>query len=69
MPFGIPRTDDARTLQHKLLYGTGTEPPTERLGLGPKDPGIWDMLPALPLEFGVATIPLPRKIMRDMANS
>jgi len=69
MPFGLPHTDDARTLKHKLLHGNGAEPPTERLGLGPKDPGFWDALPAFPLEFGIATLPLPRKIMRDMANS
>ena len=69
MPFGIPRNDTERTLRHQLLHGTGAEPPTERLGLGPQDPGIWDALPALPLEFGIGTLPLPRKMMRDLAKS
>lgn len=69
MPFGKPLSDEARKLKHELLYGTGAEPPAEHLGLGPKDPGIWDALPAFPFEFGIATLPLPRKIMRDMAKS
>lgn len=68
MPFGIPRADDARRIRHQLLYGTGMEPPAERMGLGPKEPNIWDALPALPLEFGIATLPLPRKVMRDLAK-
>ncbi len=51
-----------------MLYGEGIAPPIDRLGLGPKEPNIWDALPALPLEFGVATLPLPRKMMRDMAR-
>ena len=73
MPMGIPRSDEARKLRHELLYGTGMEPPAERLGLGPKGDNageiLWDALPALPLEFGIATLPLPRKMMRDMAKS
>jgi len=68
MPFGTPLTDEARKLRHELVYGEGMEPPTERLGLGPKDANLWDALPALPFEFGVATLPLPRKLMRDMAK-
>lgn len=51
-----------------MLYGEGMEPPEGRLGLGPKDANLWDALPALPLEFGIATLPLPRKMMRDMAK-
>ena len=69
MPFGKPLPEEARRLRHELLYGKGMEPPVERLGLGPKEPNIWDALPALPLEFGIATLPLPRKIMRDIAKS
>jgi len=69
MPFGTPLTDEARKLKHELLYGPGMEPPVERLGLGPKDTNLWDVLPALPLEFGVATLPLPRKMMRDIAQN
>jgi hypothetical protein len=73
MPFGTPRTEEARKLRHGLLYGEGMEPPVERLGIGPKGDNagetIWDVLPALPLEFGIATLPLPRKIMRDIAKS
>jgi hypothetical protein len=68
MPFGKPISDEARKLKHELLYGEGMEPPVERLGLGPKDANLWDALPALPLEFGIATLPLPRKMMRDMAR-
>jgi len=68
MPFGTPISDETRRLKHELLYGTGVEPPVERLGLGAREPNIWDMLPALPLEFGVATLPLPRKMMRDLAR-
>ncbi len=68
MPFGKPLSDEARKLKHEMLYGDGIAPPVERLGLGPKEPNIWDALPALPLEFGVATLPLPRKMMRDMAR-
>jgi hypothetical protein len=68
MPFGTPISDEARKLKHELIYGTGVEPPVERLGLGPKEPDIWDALPALPLEFGIATLPLPRKMMRDIAR-
>ncbi len=68
MPFGTPLSDEARRLKHEMLYGTGIEPPTERLGLGPKEANIWDALPALPLEFGIGTLPLPRKVMRDMTR-
>lgn len=68
MPFGTPISDEARKLKHELIYGTGVEPPVERLGLGPKEPDLWDALPALPLEFGIATLPLPRKMMRDIAR-
>ena len=73
MPFGTPRSEEARKIRHELLYGEGVEPPAERLGLGPKGDNaseiVWDVLPALPLEFGPATLPLPRKIMRDIAKS
>jgi len=68
MPFETPLSDEARRLKHELIYGTGVEPPADRLGLGPKEPNIWDALPALPLEFGIATLPLPRKMMRDIAR-
>lgn len=68
MPFGTPISEEARKLKHELLYGTGVEPPVERLGLGPKEPDLWDALPALPLEFGILTVPLPRKMMRDIAR-
>lgn len=72
MPFGIPRSDEARKLRHELLYGAGTKPPATRLGLGPKGDNVgeivWDALPALPLEFGPGTLPLPRKMMREMAK-
>lgn len=72
MPFGIPRSDEARKLRHELLYGAGTKPPATRLGLGPKGDNVgeivWDVLPALPLEFGPGTLPLPRKMMREMAK-
>lgn len=68
MPFGKPISDEMRQLKHEMLYGEGIKPPVERLGLGPKEPDLWDALPALPLEFGVATLPLPRKVMRDMAR-
>jgi len=68
MPLGKPLSDEARRLKHELIYGTGVEPPADRLGLGPKEPNIWDALPALPLEFGIATLPLPRKMMRDIAR-
>jgi len=37
-------------------------------GGGDVGEGIWDLLPALPLEFGFATLPLPRKIMREIAE-
>jgi hypothetical protein len=66
MPFGTPLSDEERRLKHELLYGTGSEPPVERLGT--HGYGLWDALPALPLEFGIATLPLPRKIMRDIAR-
>jgi len=73
MPFGTPRSEEARKIRHELLYGEGMEPPVERLGLGPKGDNvgeiIWDALPALPLEFGIATLPIPRKMMRDIAKS
>ena len=69
MPFGTPLPEEARKMRHELLYGEGTVPPVERHGLGPKELNIWDVLPALPLEFGLATLPLPRKIMRDIAKS
>ena len=68
MPFGTPLTEDARKLKHEMLYGEGVAAPVERMGLGPKEPNIWDALPALPLEFGIATLPLPRKMMRDIAR-
>jgi len=68
MPLGTPLTEDARRLKHEMLYGTGVEPPIDRLGLGPREPNIWDVLPAFPFEFGIATPPLPRKIVRDLAR-
>ncbi len=68
MPFGKPLSDESRRLKHELLYGAGMEPPAERLGLGPKDPNVWDALPALPFEFGITTLPLPRKMMRDISR-
>jgi len=68
MPFGAPISEEARRLKHEMLYGTGVEPPVDRLGLGPREPNIWDALPALPFEFGILTPPLPRKMVRDLAR-
>ena len=73
MPFGIPRSDEERTTRHKSLFGEGSEPPLDRLGIGPKDMGIpeeiYDLLPALPLEFGPLTLPVPRGLMRSIAGT
>lgn len=68
MPYGVPRTEGERIERHKGLYGEVSKPPEERLGLGPKYDNIgevlFDLLPALPLEFGPLTPPLPRGMMR-----
>jgi len=68
MPFGTPISDEARKLKHELIYGEGVAAPVERLGLGPKEPNLWDALPAFPFEFGILTPPLPRKMVRDLAR-
>jgi hypothetical protein len=69
MPFGIPLNEETRKLKHEMLYGEGVAAPVERLGLGPREPDLWDALPALPLEFGILTPPLPRKMVRDLAKT
>jgi len=70
MPLGIPRTEEERRERHKRIYGEGSEPPFERLRLGPKHENIkeviWDILPALPGEFGAATLPIPRGMARKI---
>lgn len=73
MPLGIPRSAEERIERHKTIYGEESEPPEERLGLGPKAEDasqvVYDLLPALPFEFGPLTLPLPRGMMRKIAGS
>ncbi|RLF60555.1 MAG: hypothetical protein DRN25_02395 [Thermoplasmata archaeon] len=70
MPLGIPRTEEERRERHKRIYGEGNEPPEKRLGLGPKyeslNEVLWDLLPAMPGEFGKFTLPLPRGLARKL---
>lgn len=65
MPMGVPRTKEERRERHARLFGG--EPPLRRLGLGPKYEGLgevfWDLLPTLPLEFGLLP-PMPRFLAR-----
>ena len=67
MPFGTPYTEAERASRHLAKYGEA--PPLVRGLRGPKGETIgedvWDALPALPFEFGVMTLPLPRKMMRE----
>lgn len=73
MPLGVPRDEEERIERHKSLYGEETEPPEDRLRLGPKYEEFreifWDLLPALPFEMGPLTLPLPRGLMRKIAGT
>ena len=57
MPFGTPRTEAERFARHMQRFGT--EPPAERMGLGPvmESPAetLWAWMPDFP-------IPIPRWI-------
>ena len=52
MPFGRPRTEEARLKRHREIYGAGALPPEIRRGLGPVMETIpeiiWSWLPAFP---------------------
>lgn len=71
MPFGEPRDEVERVARHTEFYGG--PPPTQRLGLGPKGESlagkVWDVLPALPGEMGLTTLPLPRFLARKVKGS
>ena len=73
MPTGIPRSEEERKERHERIYGEESELPLGRLRLGPKYDAVkevlYDLLPALPLEFGPLTLPLPRGIMRKIAGA
>ena len=68
MPFGIPRTDVERRVRHQSIYGSNTEPPAVRRGLGPSmstfNEVIWSWLPASPTApDGSFQPPVPRWVM------
>jgi len=52
VPFGIPRTAEARAKRHAEIYGAGAVPPEVRKRLGPVmetvPEVIWTWLPAFP---------------------
>jgi len=52
MPFGVPRSPEARAKRHAEIYGEGAVPPAVRRGLGPVMETIpeiiWSWLPAFP---------------------
>ncbi len=52
MPFGVPRSPEARAKRHAEIYGEGELPPAVRKRLGPVMETvpeiIWSWLPAFP---------------------
>lgn len=71
---GVSKTEVERMERHKRrVYGEESELPLGGLRLGPKYDDVkevlYDLLPALPLEFGPLTLPLPRGIMRKIAGA
>ena len=65
MPFGVPRSPEARAKRHAEIYGEGELPPAVRKRLGPVMETlpeiIWANLPAPPIgPDGKFQPPLPR---------
>jgi len=64
MPGGTPRTEAERALRHLELYGTGSVPPTVRMGLGPSmstlSETLWAWAPDTPVVNGKFNPPFPR---------
>jgi len=70
MPMGIPKTEEERKERHERIYGEESEPPEDWLNLGQKQEDLlWDLFPALPFEMGLFTLPLPRRLMRKIAET
>jgi len=68
MPFGVPRSESARTKRHQEIYGAGAVPPEVRKRLGPVmetiPEVIWSLLPALPPDP-----PIPRFLAVKMRGA
>lgn len=68
MPFGIPRTAEARAKRHAEIYGAGAVPPEVRKRLGPVMETvpeiIWAWLPDFPMNP-----PLPRWLNAKLSGA